>query len=158
MRSLAFFAHCSLVIESKTLALRWIGLVCLGLGVRMEEGNIFLWKPVESRLAAHAHLRSSLDWCRRGGERSSRHLWVGMHGPAICLWEIRHRMGDDNHAGLGLSGSEATFSYANVPDDLPPLAFGIRACSAGEMPKVPKAWWLGPSVCSLYFGLLVFGH
>jgi len=33
----------------------------------------------------------------------------------------------------------------NVPDDLPPLAFGIRACPAGEMPKVPKAWWLGPS-------------
>jgi len=33
----------------------------------------------------------------------------------------------------------------NVRDDLPPLAIGIRACSAGEMPKVPKAWRLGRS-------------
>ena len=36
--------------------------------------------------------------------------------------------------------------FANVRDDLPPLAFGIRACSAGEMPKVPKAWGLGRSL------------
>jgi hypothetical protein len=32
------------------------------------------------------------------------------------------------------------FSLPNVPDDRSPLAFGIRACSAGEMPKVPQAW------------------
>ena len=34
---------------------------------------------------------------------------------------------------------------ANVPDDLLPLAFGTKACSAGDVPKVPKAWELGPS-------------
>jgi hypothetical protein len=35
--------------------------------------------------------------------------------------------------------------FANVPDDLLPLAFGTKACSAGDVPKVPKAWQLGPS-------------
>jgi hypothetical protein len=30
-------------------------------------------------------------------------------------------------------------SLPNVPDDLSLLASGIRACSAGEMPEVPKA-------------------
>jgi hypothetical protein len=44
--------------------------------------------------------------------------------------------------------AETHIILPNVPDDLPPLAFGIRGCSAAEMPKVPKAWWLGPSVCS----------
>ena len=34
---------------------------------------------------------------------------------------------------------------ANVPDDLLPLAFGTKACSAGDVQKVPKAWQLGPS-------------
>ena len=34
-------------------------------------------------------------------------------------------------------------SSANVPDDLLPLAFGTKACSAGDVPKVPKAWELG---------------
>ena len=29
---------------------------------------------------------------------------------------------------------------ANVPSDLSLLASGIRACSAGDVPKVPKAW------------------
>jgi len=29
---------------------------------------------------------------------------------------------------------------ANVPDYLLPLAFGTKACSAGDVPKVPKAW------------------
>ena len=37
--------------------------------------------------------------------------------------------------------------YPNVPDHLSPLASGIRACSAGEMPEVPEAWGLGESVC-----------
>jgi hypothetical protein len=32
--------------------------------------------------------------------------------------------------------------FSNVPDQVSPLAFGIRACFAGEMPKVPKAWGL----------------
>jgi hypothetical protein len=53
-------------------------------------------------------------------------------------------MGDDDHAGQRLSGSEATFSYANVRDDGSPLAFGMtparEAESAGGMSKVPKAW------------------
>ncbi|MCK9590292.1 MAG: hypothetical protein M0Q93_13150 [Terrimicrobiaceae bacterium] len=34
---------------------------------------------------------------------------------------------------------EGGFCFANVPDDLSLLASGIRACSAGEMPEVPKA-------------------
>jgi len=32
----------------------------------------------------------------------------------------------------------------NVPSDLSLLASGIRACSAGEMPEVPKGQGLGP--------------
>ena len=35
---------------------------------------------------------------------------------------------------------------SNVPDHLLPLAFGSKACSAGDVPKVPKAWELGASV------------
>jgi len=37
---------------------------------------------------------------------------------------------------------------SNVPDHLLPLAFGTKACSAGDVPKVPKAWELSASVCS----------
>jgi hypothetical protein len=43
------------------------------------------------------------------------------------------------------------FSLPNVRDDLPPLAFGTKGCSAADVPKVPKAWWLGPSPRSAYF-------
>ena len=39
-------------------------------------------------------------------------------------------------------------SSPNVPDHLLPLAFGTKACSAGDVPKVPKAWELSASVCS----------
>jgi len=35
------------------------------------------------------------------------------------------------------------FFLPNVPSDLSLLASGIRACSAGEMPEVPKAQGLG---------------
>jgi len=35
--------------------------------------------------------------------------------------------------------------FPNVPDDLLPLAFGTKACSAGDVTKVPQAWELGPS-------------
>ena len=37
---------------------------------------------------------------------------------------------------------------ANVPDDLLPLAFGTKGCSAADVPKVPKAWELSASACS----------
>jgi hypothetical protein len=37
------------------------------------------------------------------------------------------------------------FFLPNVPDHLLPLAFGTKACSAGDVPKVPKAWELGQS-------------
>jgi predicted NAD/FAD-binding protein len=37
------------------------------------------------------------------------------------------------------------YSLANVPDHLPPLAFGTKGCSAADVPKVPKAWWLSGS-------------
>jgi len=37
---------------------------------------------------------------------------------------------------------------ANVPDHLLPLAFVTKACSAGDVPKVPKAWELSASACS----------
>jgi len=43
---------------------------------------------------------------------------------------------------------------ANVPDDLPPPAFGAKGCAAADVPKMPKAWWLGSSVCSLYIAQL----
>jgi len=37
------------------------------------------------------------------------------------------------------------FLLPNVPDDLLPLAFGAKACSADDVPKVPQAWQLGQS-------------
>ena len=45
----------------------------------------------------------------------------------------------------------SSYFLANVRDDLPPLAFGTKACSAGDVPKVPKAWWLGRSLRSPFF-------
>jgi len=51
--------------------------------------------------------------------------------------------------------ARAHFSSANVQGHLPPPAFGIRACSAGEMPKVPKAWWLGEPPCSHFSSLIL---
>jgi len=39
----------------------------------------------------------------------------------------------------------ACMFLANVPDDLLPLAFGTKGCSAADVPKVPKAWELGQS-------------
>jgi len=40
---------------------------------------------------------------------------------------------------------------ANVRCHLPPLAFGTKGCSAADVPKVPKAWWLGGQPRSDYF-------
>ena len=44
--------------------------------------------------------------------------------------------------------TQDSFDFSNVPDHLLPLAFGTKACSAGDVPKVPKAWELSASVCS----------
>ncbi len=44
-------------------------------------------------------------------------------------------------------------SHINVGCHLLPLAFGTQACSAGDVPKVPKAWELGGQLCSLLFVL-----
>lgn len=44
----------------------------------------------------------------------------------------------------GIDG-KAGFIFANVPDDLPPLASGAQPAQAGCVTEVPKAWWLGPS-------------
>ncbi|MFA7346102.1 MAG: hypothetical protein WC003_17530, partial [Terrimicrobiaceae bacterium] len=46
---------------------------------------------------------------------------------------------------------QAHILLPNVRCHLPPLAFGTKACSAGDVPKVPKAWWLGAQPCSHYF-------
>ena len=46
---------------------------------------------------------------------------------------------------------ETIYFLANVPDDLLPLAFGTKGCSAADVPKVPKAWELGQSARSAFF-------
>jgi hypothetical protein len=38
--------------------------------------------------------------------------------------------------------------FANVPDEVSLLASGTKACSAGDVPEVPQAQGLTPSVCS----------
>ena len=38
---------------------------------------------------------------------------------------------------------------ANVPDQVSLLAFGAKACLAGDVPKVPKGQGLTASVCSV---------
>ena len=48
--------------------------------------------------------------------------------------------------------------FANVRDDGSPLAFGAKACSAAEMPKAPKVWWLSASACSDYFEVYNLTH
>jgi len=45
----------------------------------------------------------------------------------------------------GLYSDMVIYFLPNVPDHLLPLAFGTKACSAGDVPKVPKAWELGES-------------
>ncbi len=52
---------------------------------------------------------------------------------------------------LGYAWALAIIYFPNVPDHLLPLAFGTKACCAGDVPKVPKAWELGASVCSVIF-------
>jgi len=57
-----------------------------------------------------------------------------------------HNANKNNSGTSGGRSSFVAFIFSpNVTDDLPPLAFGIRGCTAAEMPKGPKAWWLGPS-------------
>jgi len=46
-------------------------------------------------------------------------------------------------------------SSANVQGHLPPLAFGTKACPAGDVPKVPKAWWLGEPFCSHFSSFIL---
>jgi hypothetical protein len=41
---------------------------------------------------------------------------------------------------LQTDNKNGSYFLANISDDLLTLAFGIRACSEGEMPKVPLAW------------------
>ena len=36
--------------------------------------------------------------------------------------------------------------FANIPDEVSLLAFGANDYSAGDVPKVPKAWELSASV------------
>lgn len=38
----------------------------------------------------------------------------------------------------------------NVPDEVSLLASGTKACSAGDVPEVPKGQGLAPSACSAY--------
>jgi len=40
------------------------------------------------------------------------------------------------------------FLMPNVRCHLPPLAFGADPASAGSVPKVPQAWWLGAQLRS----------
>jgi len=56
---------------------------------------------------------------------------------AVNDWRSFHRY-EVKEAGAGI----VIVGLPNVPGQVSPLAFGIRACSAGEMPKVPKAWGL----------------
>lgn len=51
---------------------------------------------------------------------------------------------------IACATSSDTF-LSNVPDHLLPIAFGTRACFAGDVPKVPKARELCDSVRSALF-------
>jgi len=42
----------------------------------------------------------------------------------------------------------------NVRHHRTPLAFGTQACSAGDVPKVPQAWWFGAWLCSDSYTLI----
>ena len=44
----------------------------------------------------------------------------------------------------------ASLLFANVRDEVSLLASGTKACSAGDVPEVPKAQGLTPSACSAY--------
>jgi hypothetical protein len=87
MRSLAFFAHCSLVIELKILALRWIALVCLGYErpydgwqyLLLETGRISLGGicslEIVSRLVSQG--RGAVISTSLGRNARPRHMFVG---------------------------------------------------------------------------------
>jgi hypothetical protein len=47
-----------------------------------------------------------------------------------------------------------SYYFANVPDDLPPPASGTKACFAGDVQKVLKAWELSASFCWYFYVLL----
>ena len=63
----------------------------------------------------------------------------GVYKSILVLFEDGHQLRVEPYSKGGL------FVLPIVPDDLLPLAFGTKACSAGDVPKVPKAWELGPS-------------
>ena len=44
-----------------------------------------------------------------------------------------------------------SFFWSNVPDQVSLLAFGTKACLAGDVPKVPQGQGLTASVCSRLF-------
>ncbi|MFA6271187.1 MAG: hypothetical protein WC657_08350 [Candidatus Paceibacterota bacterium] len=76
----------------------------------------------------------------QGSRRSNLGLWIfwlpGLRGPNPH-WLTPHSL------ALGVAFKmdyrRRHIFLANVTDDLSLLASGIRACSAGEMPEVPKA-------------------
>ena len=46
---------------------------------------------------------------------------------------------------------KGVYSLANVPDEVSLPASGTKACSAGDVPEVPQAQGLAPSVCWAVF-------
>ena len=67
----------------------------------------------------------------------------------------RHSLARELLSGRGKKlASQETPAKQNVPDEVSLLAFGTKDYSAGDMPKVPKAWELSASVCSTIFCLV----
>ena len=72
----------------------------------------------------------------------------------LLLWDGRHPVNTISTVIKPSVSWRVIYLLPNVPSDLSLLASGIRACSAGEMPEVPKGQGLGRLVRSGIFYML----
>ena len=101
-----------------------------------------LWQiSFRSRKPCH---RSPAKACSRGPRAVAP--WLIMFGrKAKTAWISRKALWRESwSSGVVCHMPVNLYFSANVRDDLPPLAFGTQACSAGDVPKVPKGQGLAP--------------
>lgn len=93
--------------------------------------------------AIHFHSTVHLGWlCLLWG------IWLIKSQAKIVLLYTRMML-----ASSRLKGCDASLDDiipANVPDEVSLLASGTQACSAGDVPEVPKGQGLAPSACSAF--------
>jgi len=69
----------------------------------------------------------------------------------IEAWIVSRQVDEMVRLMKDIGEQRKSYISANVPDELSLLASGTKACSAGDVPEVPKGQGLAPSACSADF-------